>query len=214
MSDLKQRFEEARKNRESDAPRLDTEEVRSRANAAVEQDKRLVDQLGPDKAQFFLAVRRRGQLNAMLDGPALQYERLHPDRLTRWEYAPQDGDNSMVIAKEAMGFSLVDASELYDPEDESRPASAPTKGPVRCGDMVLMSGPRELVEFIHMEDARAAYEDWKLPETLYNESLAARTTVRSPSGQELHAVPFGKVTQQLEHLQGPVREPDREIVPG
>lgn len=120
------------------------------------------------QAQFFVAVRSRGILNAMLDTPCAMYEASHPDRGTRWEWFPPNGDNSLVVSREALGFQLVSASEL----GQMTPSSQ-RDGIVRRGDLVLMSAPAALIAMIEAEDAKAAYDDWKLPETTYKEHIRA-----------------------------------------
>jgi hypothetical protein len=142
-------------------------------DAGEEQKVRGTDRV---HSEFFASVRRRGILNAMLDTPAKQFEAANPDQLTRWEYAPQERpDINLVVAREAMGFRKVRMSEL--PGD-----SALEDGPVRCGDMVLMTGPRELTELLDAEDAKAARDDWLLPKTAYQEALEQEVGVQLKDG--------------------------------
>ncbi len=138
---------------------------------------------------FFAAVRARGMLNAMLDGPALEYERLHPEERTRWEYCPKDGDNTLVIAREGQGFHVVEHKALIDPEDGPT-AHQKTSGAVRVADLVLMAGPRELVNLLDMEDAKAAYDDSQLPESVYREYIES-LSVRTKSGTVVRGKAIG-----------------------
>lgn len=117
-------------------------------------------------AQFFAAVRARGILNSMLDGPALAYEKANPGMRARWEYNPPSGDKMMVVAREGIGFHLVDAKELGE-----KTASEQKEGHVKVGDLILMAAPEHIVAAVEMEDARAAYEDFKLPVQSYKDHI-------------------------------------------
>ena len=72
---------------------------------------------GKQHSAFFAAVRKRGVLNAMLDGPIQRYESAHPGMQARWEYCPASGDKTFIIAREGLGFKIVDASELGEGTD-------------------------------------------------------------------------------------------------
>ena len=148
------------------------------------------------KSSFFAAVRGRGLLNTMLDGPALAFEQANPGMKARWEYNPPNGDNTMVVAREALGFELVDASQL----GEFVTKSAQKSGPVRRGDLVLMYGSKELVDMIAAEDAKAAWEDWKLPETTYREHVRS-LKVKLSDGTIVEGVPVGKVKRTFEEME-------------
>lgn len=162
-----------------------------------------VDPSGQAKAAFFAAVRKRGVLNSMLDEPVRVYEKLHPDERCRWEFAPANGDTTLVVAREALGFHVVDASEIADQMTESFAKS----GPVRRGDLVLMAAPVYIVEMIEEEDAKAAAEDLKLPERTYRDSLEGNK-VRTKSGTEDYAKPVGNIKQTTEEFQ--VKVPNEE----
>jgi hypothetical protein len=144
------------------------------------------------KAEFFAAVRARGVLNTMLDGPALAFEANNPGWRTRWEYAPPNGDPTFVVAREAMGFRTVDAAEIGE-----KTASEQKSGVVRRGDLILLAAPEHIVNAIEMEDARVAYEDWKLPETSYREHLKS-IRARLRDGTEKGATPIGSIKQHEE----------------
>lgn len=117
-------------------------------------------------AQFFAAVRARGILNSMLDGPALAYEKQNPGFRARWEYNPPGGDKMMIVAREGIGFHIVDAKELGEKTESEQ-----KYGPIKVGDLILMAAPEHIVAAIEMEDARAAYEDFKLPVQAYKDHI-------------------------------------------
>lgn len=141
------------------------------------------------KAAFFVAVRQRGLVNAMLEQAEQTIRHKNPGMATRWEYAPPNGDDSMVTARESQGFRVVHNSELG--------AEARRPGPVRRGDLILMIGPQELVDELAQMDARAAQEDLKAPEEAFRSSLEARK-VTTKSGTEEHAMPFGDIKRTTE----------------
>jgi len=156
---------------------------------------------------FFAAVRARGMLNAMLDGPALEYERLHSDERVRWEYSPKDGDNTLVIAREGQGFHVVNHKDLIDPEVETTEHQK-TEGAVRVGDLVLMTGPKDLVNLLDMEDAKAAFDDSQLPETVYREYIES-LSVKTRSGTVVRGKSIGpgsKVSTEEFQVGLPVEE--------
>lgn len=155
-----------------------------------------VTESGKLEAPFFAAVRERGMLNAMLEIPAKQYEKDNPGMKCRWEYSPPGGDNTMVIAREAMGFKVVDAGEISGTD------SSQTSGPVRRGDLVLMAGPEELLQAIADEDARRAEDDRQLPEVTFRQNLEG-TRVRRQDGEIDQARPIGTVRQTAEIIKAP-----------
>lgn len=146
------------------------------------------------QATFFAAVRARGMLNAMLDGPSKRFEEENPGFRCRWEYDPPGdrGDHTMVIAREAMGFKLVDASEMGD-----LTASEARTGPVRRGDLVLMAAPDEIVDLLELEDAKMAHEDFHLPEATYREYLES-LKVKTKSGEMMGSRATGRIRQTVE----------------
>lgn len=117
-------------------------------------------------ANFFAAVRARGILNHMLDGPAKAFDDNNPGFKARWEYCPAGGDKTFIVAREGLGFHVVDAAELGD-----KTTSEQKEGPIKVGDMILMAGPDYVVAAIEMEDARAAFEDFKLPQESYRQHI-------------------------------------------
>ncbi len=156
---------------------------------------------------FYAAVRARGMLNAMLDGPALEYERLHPDERVRWEYSPKDGDNTLVVAREGQGFHVVKREDMIDPEREPTEHQSIT-GEVRVADLVLMSGPKDLVNLLDMEDAKAAFDDSQLPETVYREYIES-LSVKTKSGNVVRGKSIGpgsKVSTEEFHVGLPMDE--------
>lgn len=155
-------------------------------------------QVNPDgkaKADFFIAVRERGVLNSILDGPARLYERLNPGERVRWEFFPSNGDTTLVVAREALGYHVVDAAEIADEMGPSFSRS----GPIRRGDLVMMSAPVEIVEAEEAQDAKAAAEDLKLPERTYRDSLESYR-VLTKSGTEDYARPIGNVRSTEEEF--------------
>lgn len=121
---------------------------------------------GKEHSAFFAAVRKRGVLNAMLDKPTEDFERNNPGFRARWEYCPPNGDKTLIVAREGLGFKIADANQLGP-----RTASEQAEGPVRVGDLILMYAPNHIVEAIEMEDARTAYEDFRTPKATYEEHL-------------------------------------------
>ena len=144
------------------------------------------------KASFFAAVRGRGLLNAMLDGPAKQFEEANPGMRTRWEFLPSNGDRTMVTAREAIGFQVADASQLGGHTESEQ-----KQGPVVRGDLILMYAPKELVDAIAAEDAKAAYEDWKMPETQYREHVKS-LKVKLSDGTIVEGEPVGSMKRTFE----------------
>lgn len=151
------------------------------------------DPAGKEHSEFFAAVRKRGVLNAMLDGPTVAFERNNPGMRARWEYCPPNGDKTLIIAREGLGFQLADASMLGETT-----ASGQTEGPVRVGDLVLMYAPQHIVDAIEMEDAKMAFEDWRTPKATYEESIRG-LRVKLRDGTEKATEPVGdiKVHQEV-----------------
>jgi len=137
---------------------------------------------GRKLSPFFGAVRDRGLLNSMLDGPSKAYEAKFPGKRCHWEYWPLNGDNTMVVAREAMGYELVDANDI------AATASSTPHGVVRRGDLVLMAVDVEIADAVREQDERAAKADRDLPVTTYEESLRANK-VRLSSGDVDYAKP-------------------------
>lgn len=158
---------------------------------------------GKAQAGFFASVRTRGVLNSILDEPVKIFERLNPDLRARWEFYPPNGDNTLVVAREALGYHVVDASEIADEMGESFAKS----GPVRRGDLILMAAPKEVVEEEEAQDALAAAEDLKLPERTYRDALES-TRVKTKSGTEDMARPVGSVRTTFEEFR--VQPPKEE----
>lgn len=139
---------------------------------------------GKLQADFFTTVRERGLINAMMQRPAYQYMADNPDDATRWEFSPTNGDQSLVQAREAMGWRVVDASEL------PQTASSQKSGPVRVGDAILMAGPKELDEMTRAADAQLAEDDVRMPERAFYDNLE-NTKVRRKDGAVDQAKPTG-----------------------
>ena len=161
-----------------------------------------LNESGKGKGSFFVSVRERGILNSILDEPAKMYERMHPDKRVRWEYFPSNGDTTMVVAREALGWEIVDSSELA----EHMPASWAKSGPMRRGDLVMMAADVAIAEEEDAADARAAAEDLKLSERAYRDNLET-TKTRRRDGEIDWAKPTGTVKRQVETVQ--VNIPDR-----
>ena|SRR6267143_797242 len=159
-------------------------------------------------SEFFAAVRARGILNAMLDGPALRFEKNNKGFRCRWEYGPPNGDKTLVVAREAMGFRIVQAEEL----GTDFTASEQSSGPVRRGDLVLMCAPEEIVNEIEYDDAKRAYEDWKLPETSYKDHLRS-IKVRTRDGATIGTQSRGGMERKEEVIEG-LKEPQHELEKG
>jgi len=160
------------------------------ANKAVPHA--LLNEDGTIKNEFFVAVRKRGMVNAMLDGPKEQYERENPGWSCRWTYAPISGDLGMVTHYESVGYHTVNYEDL--------PSNGSGKtGPVRVGDLVLQAAPTVIHEALHDEDARRASEDLNLPATTYRENLEAHK-VRRRDGVMDHARPIGTIRQTQQEV--------------
>ena len=189
-------------------PQFASEKFAERFKAAKPEAEKAKDKtirgLTKKQSEFFAAVRNRGMLNAMLDGPATQYETAHPGMKCRWEYWPPNGDNTRVVAREAQGFRLVDAADMGAKEPSAQKA-----GVVRRGDVVLMTGPEALVALIAQEDAEAAQEDWKLPETTYREHIAD-LKVQLKDGSIIPTPAEGKI-RRTEEIVGGVVESQHEL---
>lgn len=147
---------------------------------------------GRSQADFFAAVRARGMLNTMLERPAMAFEAANPGLKTRWEWWPANGDMTLVTAREAAGWRVVDASELPDAQDHSQKS-----GPIRIGDAVLMCAPEEIYNAQMAADAQAAEDDVKLPETAYRENLESNKVMTTTGGMQ-GAKPVGSVRHQQE----------------
>lgn len=124
------------------------------------------ERLRKKHSNFFAAVRARGILNHMLDGPIKAFDDANPGFKSRWEYCPASGDKTFIVAREGLGFHVVDAKELGDKTESEQ-----KEGPIKVGDLILMAAPDYIVAAIEMEDARAAFEDFKLPEETYREHI-------------------------------------------
>lgn len=127
----------------------------------------------------------------MMTNPEEQYKESHPDEDVRWEFSPPNGDQTMVIAREGMGFHVVQASDLPNGSTTGR------TGAIRVGDMVLMAGPKRLTSMIKEMDDRAALEDLRSPETAYRDSVT-RTKATNSTGEKVGAAPIGQVLQHAE----------------
>lgn len=151
------------------------------------------EEAGKAKSDFFVAVRQRGFINALLNEPGQQYEKLNPKMRCRWVRFPPNGDNSSVVAREMQGYKLVDASELPGT------ASSQKSGLVRRGDLVLMAAPVEIHDMLAEADAQAALEDLRLPETAYRDALE-NNKVQTSAGPD-YAHPIGNITRAVEVVQ-------------
>jgi len=140
----------------------------------------------------------------MLDGAAQEFEAANPSMRARWEYLPANGDRTWVVAREALGFTIADASQLGNLTESQQ-----KKGPVVRGDLILMYAPKEIVDMIAAEDAKAAEEDAKTPETTYREHIRS-LRVKLSDGTVATGEPIGNVrrTQEERTL---VAEPSQEL---
>lgn len=168
-------------------------------NATSPRQPSFKDEAGKKHSTFMAAVRARGILNRMLDGPVQAFERGNPGWRARWEYCPPSGDKTFVVAREGMGFRIVDARELGE---EFMTPSGQREGQVKIGDLILMAGPEDLVNEIEEEDARMAYEDFKLPEEAYRQHIRGiKAKLRDGSEKETEAV--GEIRQTQEVISPP-----------
>lgn len=147
---------------------------------------------GKIKSDFFGAVRTRGMMNAVLETPEKIYKAKHPDEEVRWEYAPANGDVTMIVARESMGFRIVDAGEVMQTKSDAK------SGPIRRGDLIMMAGPSELAAAIRQQDAIAAKEDLRAPQDAFYEA-AQGNKVMTREGSAGVAEPTGriKVTEEV-----------------
>lgn len=149
---------------------------------------------GKNLSPFFTAVRERGLMNSILDTLSSRYEASHPDMSTHWEYCPTTGDRSMVTAREAMGYHIVDASEI-----SGLTASEAKTGPLRRGDLILMAAPKDLVNQLRAMDADAASQDSKMSELTYREHLRG-LSVTTKDGSVIETRAIGTVKRTTEPL--------------
>ena len=151
------------------------------------------------RADFFVAVRERGMLNASLDQFARIYEATHKGRRAKWEYynPTKEGGTDTVMFRQSMGFQIVDFSELQF--GDAPEGGIEQKGPVRRGDMVLMSCTNETANRIRLDDAVAAEADLKAPEQAFKDSVSSNKT-RLTDGTVEGAEPFGRIKQTTEEI--------------
>lgn len=160
-------------------------------------DSEATSRLKKKHSTFFAAVRARGILNHMLDGPAKAFDDNNPGFKSRWEYCAAGGDKTFIVAREGLGFHVVDAAELGDKTDSEQ-----KEGPVRVGDLILMAAPDYVVAAIEMEDARAAFEDFKLPEESYRQHLRSiKAKLHDGSFKEVE--PTGSIRVHQEEVTAP-----------
>jgi len=154
---------------------------------------------GKRRAEYFAAVRERGMLNAGLDQVAKAFESENPDMGFRWEfYKPSmDGGTDMVVNREAMGFRLVDASEIHLSDNPT--PSAQKEGPVRRGDLVGMAGPRDVVNALRLSDAQAAHDDLQAPKAAFEENIS-KTKVATSDGTLEGPQAFGTIKTKTEEV--------------
>jgi hypothetical protein len=155
------------------------------------------ERLKKKHSTFFAAVRARGILNHMLDGPAKAYDDNNPGHRSRWEFCPAGGDKTFIVAREGLGFHVVDAKELGDKTDSEQ-----KEGQIRVGDLILMAAPDYVVAAIEMEDARAAFEDFKLPEESYREHIRS-IKAKLHDGSYKAAEPAGEIRVHQEEVSAP-----------
>jgi hypothetical protein len=160
-------------------------------------ERHTTDASGRARSNFFVAVRARGILNTMLDGPAKAFDQKNPGWRARWEYCPPNGDKTLIVAREGMGFRVVEVEELGEAT-----ASGQKTGPIKVGDLILMAGPADLVEAIEEEDAKVAYEDFKLPEEAYREHIRG-IKARLRDGTEQPTKPIGDIRVRQEDIAAP-----------
>jgi hypothetical protein len=154
---------------------------------------------GKKHIDFFVATRERGLLNSMLETTAKKFEETHQGRKTRWEYAPP-GDNSLVVAREALGFRVVDASEVGN-----LTANQQKEGIVRHGDLILMEGPAELVEEMLKFDGRAADSEAQLSDQSYRDNIKS-ISVTDKSGVEHEGNAVGSMRKTTEVIGAPEQQ--------
>lgn len=160
------------------------------------------------QAKFFAAVRARGVLNHMLDGPVERYEKANPGMRARWEYCDPKGDTTQIVYREGMGFKLVQMDELGELQPSEK-----TEGNIKVGDLILMAAPEYIVDAIEMADAKAAWDDWKLPETSYKENLSG-IRVKTRSGEVIGPEAVGDLKTHQEVLTAtPSAGTDHEVEP-
>ena len=174
------------------------------------------DDIRKKHSAFFAAVRARGILNHMLDGPAKAFESNNPGFRARWEYCPASavwnsqekrmvGDTTFIVAREGMGYHVVDASELGEQSQ-----SGQTSGPIKVGDLILLGAPDYIIQAQEEEDARAAYEDFKLPVQSYRDYIRG-IKARLPDGTVKETEPVGDVKITQEVLSAPRGGMDHEV---
>lgn len=157
----------------------------------------------PEKrtAEYFTAVRQRGMLNAGLDTLSKAFDETHKEEglVSKWEYYNPNitGGVDQAMGREAMGFRMVDASEIKFSKLPT--PSSQKEGIVRRGDLVLMCAPREVLNTIRLQDAQAASDDLKAPQEAFKKNVADNK-VKTSSGELQGAVPFGAIKRSAEEL--------------
>ena len=149
-------------------------------------------------SDFFVAVRERGFLNASLDELAKSFEADNPGRAAKWEFfrPSMDGGTDMVVNREAQGYELVDSKDW---NMNMGSMSAQKEGPIRRGDLVLMSAPREIANMIRLQDAEAAHADLNAPKAAFEENVNSNK-VKLSDGTLKAAEPFGTIKQSVEQV--------------
>lgn len=167
------------------------------------------------RAEYFTAVRERGMLNASLDMLSKAFDDTHKEEglVSKWEYYNPNiqGGTDIVMGREAMGFRVVDASEI---KIGSLPTpTAQKEGPVRRGDMMLLCADRATMNMIRLQDAQAANDDLKAPQDAFKQNVE-QNKVKTSSGEMQGAVPFGAIKRGDEQLYkvGESAQPGTETV--
>lgn len=84
-------------------------------------------------------ARSRGQISGALERYAGLYRRQYPDREVRYVYDPEHKPElSGILARQASGYEIVTNGEI-----EATGRGLKADDPVRVGDLVLMSIPKE-----------------------------------------------------------------------
>lgn len=89
-----------------------------------------------------IRARSRGQISGALERYAEMYRSKYPDREVRYVYDPEHKPElSGILARQAAGYEIVSYAEI-----DATGRGVEGEEPVRVGDLVLMSIPRELKE--------------------------------------------------------------------
>lgn len=135
-------------------------------------------------------VRNRGQVSSTLERYAEMYRERYPERDVRYVYDPKHKPElSGVLGREADGYEIVTYAEV-GVEDETKEDQ-----PVRVGDLVLMSIPKETKDALRRERESYAKEQRESVQRSYYEEIEKAANENSnPNHTRPGSSPMGRAT--------------------